>query len=249
MSSDRPYEALVAEALAASFEGWDFSWLDGRTDQTGPSWSYEELAQSALATATSALDIATGGGELLASFQPLPAHTVATEGWQPNVAVATRRLAPLGVEVRASTTTTLPARDGEFDLVLNRHGGFDAAEARRVLAPGGTLLMQHVGTGNDADLNAALGAPSPQYGADCAMMADELERAGFAVVTCRDENPEFAFYDIGAVIYHLRAVSWQIPDFDVQTYDQPLRSLDARIRSEGPFIAHDHRILIEAERK
>jgi hypothetical protein len=80
-------------------------------------------------------------------------------------------------------------------------------------------------------------------------MAGELERAGFDVVTSRDENPEFAFNDIGAVIYHLRAVSWQIPDFDVQTYDQSLRRLDARIRNDGPFIAHDHRLLIAAERK
>lgn len=249
MSEDRPYEALVAEALAAPFEGWDFSWLDGRTEQAAPSWSYEELARSALATATSALDIDTGGGEMLASLQPLPAHTVASEAWEPNVAVATRRLVPLGVEVRAGDAAELPARDGEFDLVLNRHGGFSPAEARRVLVPGGTLLMQHVGCGNDEDLNAALRAPPPDYGGDCAKTVGDLERTGFHIVTSCDEMPEFVFYDIGAMIYHLRAVSSQIPDFDVRKYDRALRIVDARIRSEGRFVVHDHRFLIEAQRE
>jgi hypothetical protein len=109
--------------------------------------------------------------------------------------------------------------------------------------------MQHVGSGNDADLNAALGAPPPDYGGDCAKMVGELERAGFHVVESREEMPEFVFYDIGAVIYHLRGVSWQIPDFDVEKYDHELRAMDARIHSEGHFIAHDHRFLIKAQRK
>ena len=64
-----------------------------------------------------------------------------------------------------------------------------------------------------------------------------------------EEMPEFAFYDIGAVIYHLRAVSWQIPDFDVQKYDRELRSLDARIRNDGRFVAHDHRFMVKALRQ
>jgi hypothetical protein len=69
------------------------------------------------------LDIDTGGGEVLASLQPLPATTVATEGWEPNLPVARDRLAPFGVDVRRHDgTDPLPARDGEFDLVLNRDG-------------------------------------------------------------------------------------------------------------------------------
>lgn len=249
MLDDKPYELLVEEALAAPFEGWDFRWLEGRCDQAGPSWSYEDLARMALGTASSALDIDTGGGELLASLQPLPAHTVATEAWEPNIAVAMRRLAPLGVEVRMGDSSKLPAGDGEFDLVLNRHGGFSARETRRVLVPGGHVLMQHVGRGNDADLNAALGAGPPSYGGDCATMVGELEQTGFRVVEAREETAEFVFFDIGAVVYHLRAVSWQIPDFDVTTYDHELRHLDARIRREGRFVAHDRRYLIRAQRR
>lgn len=249
MSESKSYEVLVAEALAAPFEGWDFGWLEGRVDQPGPSWSYEELARSALAMGTSALDIDTGGGELLASLRPLPAHTVATEAWVPNVALAKRRLLPLGVEVREGSVSKLPAKDAEFDVVLNRHGGFDAAEITRVMALGGNLVMQHVGSRNDVELNAALGSPPPDYGGDCAKTVRELQAAGCRVIMACEEMPEFVLYDIGAVVYHLRAVSWQIPNFDVQTYDHELRSLDARIRSEGSFVAHDHRYLITAHRE
>lgn len=243
----RTYDELVAEAIAAPFEGWNFSWLKGRIEQPGPNWSYEDRARAALAAATSALDVGTGGGELLASLQPLPAHTVATEAYEPNIDLARRRLEPLGVEVRTGMASALPAGDGEFDLIVNRHSGIHAGEFRRVLRSGGSVLVQAVGAGNDAELNAALGAPPPAFGGgDLETSVAALASVGFEIVDSLTERPEYGFYDVGAVIYHLRAVSWQIPDFDVYKYDQQLRALDARIRSEGRFVAHDHRYLIEA---
>lgn len=59
----------------------------------------------------------------------------------------------------------LPAADGEFDLVLNRMATPPGAEIARDLRPGGTHLMEGVGTHNLADLNQALGAPSGDYAA------------------------------------------------------------------------------------
>lgn len=246
----KSYDELVAEALAAPFEGWDFSWLEvgGRATHEELSWSYPSLARQAIAQATSVLDIDTGGGELLASFAPFDVPVVATEGWEPNVAVARDRLGPLGVDVRRSENGSTPARDGEFDLVLNRHGHCDPAELFRVLLPGGVVLMQHVGRDNDAELNQELGAAPPKGGADSAEMVASLQRNGFRILEARAEMPEFVFHDIGAVVYQLRAVSWQIPDFDVQRYDAELRALDARIRCEGSFVAHDRRFLIRARR-
>jgi hypothetical protein len=93
----RSYEELVAEALAAPFEVWDFSWWQGRTRQAEPMWSYEGRALQLIAGATSLLDVCTGGGELLASLAPLPAHTVAGCG------PSTRRSGPTG---RCGSTTT-----------------------------------------------------------------------------------------------------------------------------------------------
>jgi SAM-dependent methyltransferase len=242
------YEQLVAAALAAPFEGWDFSWLKDRTTNEDLSWSYPDLARGAVADATRLLDIDTGGGELLAGLQPLPPYTVALEGWKPNLAVARQRLEPFGVEVRYAAEGPLPVTDGEFDLVLNRHGRLDAAEVWRVLAPGGVFLTQQVGSRNGSEINAALGAP-PSVEADsetCELAVSALRDRGFQVDDAREEMPAYIFCDIAAVVYQLRAVPWTISDFDVDRYETALRRLDAHIRETGGFVTHDHRYLVRA---
>lgn len=62
----RSFEDLVAEADAEPVEGWDFSWFDGRASEQRPSWGYARLMGERLAQARAALDIQTGGGEVLA---------------------------------------------------------------------------------------------------------------------------------------------------------------------------------------
>jgi hypothetical protein len=54
------------------------------------------------------------------------------------------------------------------------------------------------------------------------------------------------FFDIGAVVYILRKCVWWVPDFDVERYRDTLRRLDAQIRSDGSFVAHSTRHLVEA---
>ncbi|HET6295565.1 MAG TPA: class I SAM-dependent methyltransferase [Kribbella sp.] len=247
-----PYAELVDEAVAASFTGWDFRWLAGRAHNAQPSWSYPDLARAALAEATRVLDIDTGGGELLASFAPLPEATIATEGYPPNVPLARDRLAPYGVEVREHDFgTALPVEDAEVDLVLNRHGRFDPAELARVLRPGGLLVTQQVGSRNDVEINEALNAPLvEQPGSyDCVGAERALVEQGFEILEAAEEWPEFVIRDIGALVFQLRAVPWQVPGFDLDKYGPALRALDERIRSEGPFVAHDHRYLLRARRR
>ena len=90
------FNHLVDQALEASFEGWDFGWLEGRLIQEEPPWQYSEIVRSHFASTHSLLDLGTGGGELLASLVPLPPDTHATESYPPNQALARQRLAPLG---------------------------------------------------------------------------------------------------------------------------------------------------------
>ena len=54
--------------------------------------------------------------------------------------------------------------------------------------------------------------------------------------------------DVGAVVYILRKCVWWVPDFDVERYRDTLRRLDTQIRSEGSFVAHSTRHLVEARR-
>lgn len=251
--TSQTYEELVAAALEAPFSGWRFDYLDGRVRDCDLPWSYEELARAEITTSTRLLDVDTGGGETLAEVLQgdTPSHAVATEAWPPNVPVARASLEPLGITVREAVSgDPLPATDGEFTLVLNRHGGCSPAELHRVLAAGGTYLTQQVGRKNDIELNAALGGPAPQYSESgtLAHSVDQLRRAGFQITQEEEVFVEFGFYDIGAVVFHLNAVSWQVPEFDVVTYDSALRALDARIREEGEFTVRHHRYLVRAIR-
>jgi hypothetical protein len=116
------FEDLVAEAEAVSVDGWDFSWLDGRASEARPSWGYARMMGERMAAASAALDIQTGGGEVLAGVRRRPHLTVATESWAPNVARATRRLHARGVPVVVhDAERPLPFGASAFDLVVCRH--------------------------------------------------------------------------------------------------------------------------------
>src|SRR5215467_12619396 len=113
------FDELVAEAEAVPVEGWDFGWLEGRATEQRPSWGYARLMGARMANAAAALDIGTGGGEVLGGVPVLPRLTVATESWPPNVAKATALLRPRGVAVVAvPDEPPLPFADATFDLVV-----------------------------------------------------------------------------------------------------------------------------------
>ncbi|MGP3754710.1 class I SAM-dependent methyltransferase [Streptomyces sp. IBSNAI001] len=252
-ASEARFDALVAEAAAASVDGWDFSWFDGRATEQRPSWGYARAMADRLARAGAALDIQTGGGEVLASAPVLAPLTVATESWPPNVARATALLHPRGAAVVAdSDEPPLPFADGAFDLVVSRHPvttWWD--EIARVLAPGGTYFSQQVGPASVFELvEWFLGPRTPEErGArDPGRARDDAEAAGLEVTGLRAERLRVEFLDIGAVVHFLRKVIWMVPGFTVGAYLPQLRSLHRKIEEEGPFVAHSARFLIEARK-
>jgi hypothetical protein len=72
------FEELLAEGEAVPTEGWDFSWFAGRATEQRPSWGYAKLLAERMAKAEAALDIQTGGGEVLASIPAAPPVLAAT---------------------------------------------------------------------------------------------------------------------------------------------------------------------------
>ncbi|MET9642386.1 class I SAM-dependent methyltransferase [Streptomyces syringium] len=249
----RTFEELVAEAETVPVDGWDFSWLDGRATEQRPSWGYQRTMGEHLARASAALDIQTGGGEVLAGVPKLPALMVATESWPPNVAKATELLHPLGAVVVADPDEPpLPFADAAFDLVTSRHPATVWwSEIARVLRPGGTYLAQHVGPASVFELVEYFLGPQPEEIRRRRHPDDErreAEAAGLQVLDLRLESLRTEFFDIGAVIYFLRKVIWMVPGFTVDRYRDRLRELDERIRAEGPFVAHSTRFLIEARK-
>ncbi|WP_250027608.1 class I SAM-dependent methyltransferase [Paractinoplanes maris] len=241
MRIGQQYEESAGERAT----GWEFAWLDGRDVGSEPSWSYPAMARTLLRRATSALDLDTGNGELLAELAPLPQHTVAVESWARNTPVARDRLAPLAVEVR----TELPGGEDEFDVVLSRHGRLPADDIVRLLRRDGTVLSQQVGSDDLAELNVALGAPPAHrapWNADVAVSA--LTAAGLEVTDVREERPPVTFHDVGAVVRQLRDLPWQIRDFSPRLYQSALERLETFIRLRGGFTVAAHRFLVEAVR-
>ncbi|PTL84262.1 class I SAM-dependent methyltransferase [Vitiosangium sp. GDMCC 1.1324] len=247
----RAFEELVAEAAAVSVDGWDFSWLDGRASEQRPSWGYQRMMSERMARASAALDIQTGGGEVLAGVPKLPPLTVATESWPPNIAKATRLLHPRGVAVVADEDEPpLPFADNAFDLVVSRHPVTTWwGEIARVLRPGGTYFSQQVGPASVFELVEYFLGPQPpevrrKRHPDDARAA--AEAAGLEVIDLRSESLRTEFFDIGAVIYFLRKVIWMVPGFTVDRYRTELKALHERIQTGGPFVAHTTRFLLEA---
>ncbi|MEU1310544.1 class I SAM-dependent methyltransferase [Streptomyces cinnamoneus] len=250
----RTFEDLVAEAETVPVEGWDFSWLEGRATEQRPSWGYQRMMGERMARASAALDIQTGGGEVLAGVPKLPPLVVATESWPPNVAKATRVLHPLGaVVVQDEDEPPLPFAAGAFDLVVSRHPvTVRWEEIARVLRPGGTYFSQQVGPASVFELVEYFLGPQPEE-VRRKRNPDEARRtaeaAGLEVVDLRSEFLRTEFFDVGAVVYFLRKVIWMVPGFTVDQYADRLRQLHDRIESEGPFVAHTARFLIEARKR
>ena len=249
---DRSFEDLVAEADAAPMEGWDFSWLEGRATEERPSWGFSRLLHDRVARVDAALDLQTGGGEVLAAAPSLPRLAVATEGWPPNVAAATALLHPRGVAVVAhddSAATPLPFGDAAFDLVTSRHPVVPAwSEIARVLRPGGTYLAQHVGPASVFELVEHFLGPQPEEVRRGREPEDEVaaaRAAGLELVDLRAERLRIEFHDVGAVVWFLRKVVWMVPGFTSDAYRDELRTLHERIETDGPFVAHSARHLVE----
>jgi SAM-dependent methyltransferase len=268
------FEDLLAEGESVPVAGWDFSWFAGReagsqhprATEGRPPWGYARLLGRRLAAlagvpGAAALDLQTGGGEVLAaalsSGPAAPPTLVATESWPPNVAVAQRNLAPLGARVVAvpGPDSDLPFPDASFDLVTSRHPvSVRWDEVARVLKPGGRYFSQDVGHPSVGELTEFMLGPRPEPAPDQPDQPNRdpkwsvlaAQRAGLTVADLREYRGRIEFNDVAAVVVFLRKVIWIVPGFTVAEYRDRLRALHAQIERDGPFLATTVRFLIEA---
>ncbi len=245
------FESLLAEGAAVPVEGWDFSWFEGRATEERPSWGYARAMSERMARpgVEAALDIQTGGGEVLARIDRAPARLAATESWPPNLAIARRNLAKFGASVvECADEADLPFPADSFDLVVSRHPVAQRwDEIARVLRPGGTFFGQLVGAGTVRALTEYMMGRRPVSGR---RQPDEIrtavEQAGLEVLDLRAESMRMRFFDIAAVVVFLRKVIWTVPGFTVDAYRERLLALHEQIQREGPFEARSKRVLLEA---
>lgn len=255
MAAADDFDALVTEALRAPVEGWRFPFLAERIRVDESAWDYSATARELMQAADRVLDHGTGGGEVLSELGLPRRLLIATEAHPPNVPVAAARLAPKGipvVQIHGGTFNIngpngddgrpewrLPLGDESFDLVLARNVAFCAAEAYRVLRPGGRLLHQtgRIGKRRPGEIElrdhfpGAEGPGWPHWS-----VADDLATAGFELDEYREQLQRTHYLDIAAVVFQLRATPWTIPGFTVESYRDQLRKLHADIQQNGSLV-------------
>jgi|TARA_B100001971_G_C18110968_1_gene494152 ubiquinone/menaquinone biosynthesis C-methylase UbiE len=236
----------------ALFEGWDFSYLKGRYSEGNPNWDYKSIAKNLIKKSNSVLDMATGGGEafseILSIFKPKKA--IAIEGYKPNVSVAGKNLQKHGVKaIYANETKKLPFNKGEFDLVLNRHGGFSVNELGRIISSGGLFFTQQVDGRNLKDLMKEFGAVPKWESNTLSNVTKQLKKIGFEIVKTKEWKGKTTFKDIGALVYFLKAIPWIVDNFSVNKYLKILEKLQKRIEKKGKLEFTSRRFLILAKKK
>lgn len=233
-----------------SFEGWNFSYLTktGRMQSFPLNWNYTNLILPKIKGSKTLLDMGTGGGEYLASLKPLPKFTYATECYKPNVRVAKNNLEPLGVKVmELKNEHELPFYNNFFDLIINRHEEFTSLEVQRVLKSGGYFITQQVGGLSGHELNTILNAPPYTYcDFNFKEILKDILKAELNVEYQNEQLSKTRFYDIESIVYYLKAIPWQIANFNVEKYINELYDLSNLIQQNGYFDITSHRFVVVA---
>jgi SAM-dependent methyltransferase len=235
------------------FIGWDFSYLDGRMLEEQAPWSYSTRAAELMRQSSSVVDLGTGGGERLLKLREYwPSKVVVTEDYPPNFRLVTDRLKPFGITVLDVPLTDydpLPFTDCEFQLVLNRHSGFNSYEVARILVPDGTFLTQQVHGLWAYDLLAAFDARPQWPDSTPDKYVPRLKSAGLSIVDTQEWSGQLAFTDVGAVVYYLKAVPWLVPGFSVESNLKHLLKLQSRLEAGEVLSFTAKKYLIEARKE
>ena len=252
MNPNEWISAWKAEEEIAHIHGWDFSHIDGRYIEEGDlPWDYRAVIGKFLRPDMKILDIDTGGGEFLLSLNHPYENTAAMENYPPNVALCKEILLPLGIDFRhGDGKGELPFEDGSFDMVINRHGDFNAEEIYRVLKSGGLFITQQVGAENDRELVALLcgqtSVPFPeQY---LSIAAEKFSDAGFTILQGEEAFRPIRFFDVGALVWFARIIQWEFPDFSVDTHLNNLLAAQEKLETTGSIDGSIHRFLLVARK-
>ena len=241
-----------AEENIAYIHGWDFSHIDGRCVEDPLPWDYRQVIGQYLTPEMKLLDIDTGGGEFLLSLGHPYENTVATENYPPNVQLCEETLRPLDIDFRpASGKGELPFENNVFDMVINRHGDFNPAEIYRVLKPNGMFITQQVGAENDRELVELLCGsvtqPFPEQYAE--RVGKCFQNAGFSILRQEECFCPIRFFDVGALVWFARVISWEFPDFSVDTHLENLLKAQCFLEENGQIAGKAHRFLLVAKKE
>ena len=234
---------------AGQITGWDFTQVRTRRLPPDMPWDYRAHARALLSTALSVLDIGTAGGELLSALcAGFRGTVIATEGWPPNAPIASQRLRPLNVDVVQCEDEALPFAAASFDLVLNRHSGWNAAEVMRLLRPRGVFFTQQVDN-SWPEVRNFFPHRQVDWGHTFVDDVKALKAAGMDIVEAGRHETHVAYRELGDLVINVLLAPWEIIDFDPLDCDlEALLRLEAAYRTADGVVLTEGRAVIEARK-
>lgn len=232
-----------------AFLGWDFAYLKNRWADEPLEWDYEQIILEHLKEDMKLLDMGTGGGEFLLTLGHPFQNTFVTEGYVPNVQLCKEKLAPLGITVKiVCKDNKLDFEDNFFDLIINRHESFDIAEVKRVLKPKGIFITQQVGGKNGVELGEKLYDRYESKMKDFILShtSKEVENANFSIQYKQEAFPVTSFFDVGAIVYYAKIITWEFPNFSAERTYPKLVELQKTLEKEGKIDIRQHRFILVA---
>ena len=76
-----------------------------------------------------------------------------------------------------------------------------------------------------------------------------MTKNGFIIHTKRSLTYTTRIFDIGALVYHLKAIPWQVPNFTIDFYKDKLFELHKEIQEKGYLDIESQRYLIIAQKE
>lgn len=239
------------EEKIAHIKGWDFSHISGRYEEAELPWDYKRIIKQYINDDMHILDYDTGGGEFLLSLNHPYNRTSATEGYLPNVELCRETLLPLGIDFKmCNNPSDIPYQDESFDLIINRHGSFNAKEIYRLLKKGGVFITQQVGEDNDRELVEMVlpNTEKPFLNLNLKEQKKEFENVGFQIIEEAEAYCPIKFYDVGAFVWFARIIEWEFLGFSVDKCLDNLLEMQKQIDSKGSVEGTVHRYLIVARK-
>ncbi|CAJ1175559.1 methyltransferase [Companilactobacillus paralimentarius DSM 13238 = JCM 10415] len=235
-----------------AMQGWNFEHLDGRWKNESLPWNYSKIVQRYLQATDIWLDMDTGGGELMTSFQHDSQRTYITEGWDSNIEFLKQKVVPSGVTLYEDPTENLNSvPDNKFDIVTNCHGAMPVPEISRVLKESGMFVTEQVGATNNFFLSRFFRDDYQPAYPDNTLVNNVIacQKVGLKVLKSDVSFSKMSFFDVGAVVYYATVIPWEFPNFDVRDNLSKLYELQNIIDQTGQIDTYEDRFLIVASKQ
>ncbi len=137
-----------------------------------------------------------------------------------------------------------------IDGTTNSHAGLNFEGITRCFKNGGLFITEQVGPTNNYSLSSFLAENYiPAYPENTMVnVISNLVDRGFQILKSDSFYPKIQFYDIGALVYYAKIISWEFPDFSVLKYQSELMHLQRIIGQTGFIESNEDRFLLVAKK-